>query len=89
MYCDDWGKNSKSKRCCKCKQEVCYQRALFPEMGIFLTCIAELDNRMQQLLIALFFFSCRYLAVGKSTRSQAVLGPENADITKDPSWVKR
>uniref|UniRef100_A0A8C0BZM3 Pitrilysin metalloproteinase 1 n=1 Tax=Buteo japonicus TaxID=224669 RepID=A0A8C0BZM3_9AVES len=33
--------------------------------------------------------SNKYLAVGKSTRSQAVLGPENADITKDPSWVKR
>ncbi|XP_010171984.1 presequence protease, mitochondrial-like [Antrostomus carolinensis] len=33
--------------------------------------------------------SNKYLAVGKSTRGQAVLGPENADITKDPSWVKR
>ncbi|NWU51503.1 PREP protein, partial [Dromas ardeola] len=33
--------------------------------------------------------SHKYLAVGKSTRGQAVLGPENADITKDPSWVKR
>uniref|UniRef100_A0A8B9F2F3 Presequence protease, mitochondrial n=1 Tax=Amazona collaria TaxID=241587 RepID=A0A8B9F2F3_9PSIT len=33
--------------------------------------------------------SNQYLAVGKSTRGQAVLGPENADITKDPSWVKR
>lgn len=30
-----------------------------------------------------------YLAVGKSTRGLAVLGPENTDITKDPSWVKR
>uniref|UniRef100_A0A8B9SZ49 Pitrilysin metalloproteinase 1 n=1 Tax=Anas platyrhynchos TaxID=8839 RepID=A0A8B9SZ49_ANAPL len=33
--------------------------------------------------------SNKYLAVGKSTRGLAVLGPENADITKDPSWVKR
>ncbi|KAJ7408688.1 pitrilysin metallopeptidase 1 [Willisornis vidua] len=33
--------------------------------------------------------SNKYLAAGKSTRGQAVLGPENADITKDPSWVKR
>ncbi|NWS44028.1 PREP protein, partial [Probosciger aterrimus] len=33
--------------------------------------------------------SNKYLAVGKSTHGQAVLGPENADITKDPSWVKR
>ncbi|OXB76809.1 UNVERIFIED_CONTAM: hypothetical protein H355_008198 [Colinus virginianus] len=31
----------------------------------------------------------KYLAVGKSTRGLAVLGPENTDITKDPSWVKR
>lgn len=30
-----------------------------------------------------------YLAVGKSTRGLAVLGPENTDITKDPSWVKQ
>uniref|UniRef100_A0A8C4JD16 Pitrilysin metalloproteinase 1 n=1 Tax=Dromaius novaehollandiae TaxID=8790 RepID=A0A8C4JD16_DRONO len=33
--------------------------------------------------------SNKYLAVGKSTHGLAVLGPENTDITKDPSWVKR
>ncbi|XP_019363723.1 PREDICTED: presequence protease, mitochondrial [Gavialis gangeticus] len=31
----------------------------------------------------------KYLAAGKSTRGLAILGPENADIAKDPSWVKR
>uniref|UniRef100_A0A8D0GBI5 Presequence protease mitochondrial-type C-terminal domain-containing protein n=1 Tax=Sphenodon punctatus TaxID=8508 RepID=A0A8D0GBI5_SPHPU len=31
----------------------------------------------------------KYLAVGKRTRGVAILGPENADIAKDPTWVQR
>ncbi|XP_008050953.2 presequence protease, mitochondrial [Carlito syrichta] len=33
--------------------------------------------------------SSRYLGVGKSTHGLAVLGPENAKIAKDPSWIVR
>ncbi|KAH0627570.1 hypothetical protein JD844_003451 [Phrynosoma platyrhinos] len=31
----------------------------------------------------------KYLTAGKSTRGLAILGPENPDIAKDPSWVIR
>lgn len=31
----------------------------------------------------------RYLGLGKSTHGLALLGPENADIAKDPSWIVR
>ncbi|XP_053120937.1 presequence protease, mitochondrial isoform X2 [Hemicordylus capensis] len=31
----------------------------------------------------------KYLAAGKSTRGLAILGPENTDTAKDPSWVIR
>ncbi|KAJ6666636.1 hypothetical protein lerEdw1_020360, partial [Lerista edwardsae] len=31
----------------------------------------------------------KYLAAGKSTRGLAILGPDNTDTAKDPSWVKR
>uniref|UniRef100_A0A7N4V387 Presequence protease, mitochondrial n=1 Tax=Sarcophilus harrisii TaxID=9305 RepID=A0A7N4V387_SARHA len=33
--------------------------------------------------------SDKYLRIGKSTRGLAVLGPDNANIDKDPSWVIR
>ncbi|XP_008575283.1 PREDICTED: presequence protease, mitochondrial isoform X2 [Galeopterus variegatus] len=33
--------------------------------------------------------SHRYLGTGKSTRAVAILGPENAKIAKDPSWIIR
>ncbi|XP_077614675.1 presequence protease, mitochondrial isoform X1 [Crocuta crocuta] len=33
--------------------------------------------------------SDQYLGVGRSTRSLALLGPENAKIAKDPSWTLR
>lgn len=31
----------------------------------------------------------RYLSVGRGTRGLALLGPENAKIAKDPSWIVR
>ncbi|NXX61194.1 PREP protein, partial [Scopus umbretta] len=64
-------------------------------MGHFLYGISdEMKQSHREQLFAvnsdnLVDVSNKYLAVGKSTRGQAVLGPENADITKDPSWVKR
>ncbi|XP_042846870.1 presequence protease, mitochondrial isoform X3 [Panthera tigris] len=33
--------------------------------------------------------SDKYLSVGKGTRGLALLGPENAKIAKDPSWIVR
>ncbi|XP_062955501.1 presequence protease, mitochondrial isoform X2 [Cynocephalus volans] len=33
--------------------------------------------------------SHRYLGTGKSTHAVAILGPENAKIAKDPSWIIR
>ncbi|XP_060104091.1 presequence protease, mitochondrial [Heteronotia binoei] len=55
------------------------------------------DEMMQQHREHLFTVSkdhlidaaCKYLAAGRSTRGLAVLGPENADTAKDPSWVIR
>ncbi|KAK2536502.1 Pitrm1 [Columba guinea] len=64
-------------------------------MGHFLYGISdEMKQSHREQLFAvnsdnLVDVSNKYLAAGKSTRGQAVLGPENADITKDPSWVKR
>ncbi|KAF4801866.1 Presequence protease, mitochondrial [Turdus rufiventris] len=64
-------------------------------MGHFLYGISdEMKQSHREKLFAvnsdnLVEVSNKYLAAGKSTRGQAVLGPENADITKDPSWVKR
>ncbi|KAJ7396182.1 pitrilysin metallopeptidase 1 [Pitangus sulphuratus] len=64
-------------------------------MGQFLYGISdEMKQSHREQLFAvnsdnLVDVSNKYLAAGKSTRGQAVLGPENADITKDPSWVKR
>ncbi|KAI1242608.1 hypothetical protein IHE44_0000141 [Lamprotornis superbus] len=61
-------------------------------MGHFLHGISdEMKQSHREQLFAvnsdnLVDVSNKYLAVGKSTRGQAVLGPENADITKDPSW---
>ncbi|XP_072605744.1 presequence protease, mitochondrial isoform X2 [Vulpes vulpes] len=33
--------------------------------------------------------STKYLGVGKSTHGLALLGPENTEIAKDPSWIVR
>nr|XP_020016944.1 LOW QUALITY PROTEIN: presequence protease, mitochondrial [Castor canadensis] len=33
--------------------------------------------------------SNKYLAIGRSTHGLAILGPENAKIAKDPSWIIR
>ena len=33
--------------------------------------------------------TCRYLGAGRSTHGVALLGPDNASIAKDPSWVIR
>nr|XP_045007862.1 presequence protease, mitochondrial isoform X2 [Jaculus jaculus] len=33
--------------------------------------------------------SNKYLGIGKSTHGLAILGPENAKIAKDPSWIVR
>ncbi|KAM9308203.1 uncharacterized protein PAF06_012368 [Gastrophryne carolinensis] len=31
----------------------------------------------------------KYLSVGQSTHGEAILGPENASIAKDPSWIQK